>query len=149
MEESECLATIPSYLLLGIDVGALLDAAVEQGGHVRHDADERVQLVTHYLHVPESYDPAYAETGIVEYGETASWQLDDAGADFQAAHRRQIAADGEVCDQEDGTLLCTKKEPSRTCVRAYVRVESVQNNRQATGPNIKHIQDDRRRGKGT
>lgn len=38
MEESECLAAIPSSLLLGIDVDALHDAAVEQGDYVCHDA---------------------------------------------------------------------------------------------------------------
>lgn len=62
VEKSECLATVPSSLLLGIDVDALLAAAVEQGDYVRHDAGERIQLVAHHLPVPEGYDPAYAET---------------------------------------------------------------------------------------
>jgi len=62
VEKSGCLATVPSSLLLGIDVDALLDAAVEQGDYVRHNAGERVQLVAHHLSVPESCGPAYAET---------------------------------------------------------------------------------------
>lgn len=42
VEESECLAAIPSSLLLGIDVDALLDAAMEQGGDVRYDVGKRI-----------------------------------------------------------------------------------------------------------
>jgi hypothetical protein len=112
MEESERLATIPSSLLLGNDVDALHYAAVEQGCYVRHVAGERVQLVAYRLPVSEGRDFDYAETTALERGETDGRQSDDAGADLQAAHRWQIVADGEVCDQKGGTLLYTKEEPS-------------------------------------
>lgn len=82
VEESECLAALPSYLFLGIDVGALLAAAVEQGDHVCHDADERIQLVAHHLHVPEGCDSTYGETVELEWGETAGRQPDDAGTNL-------------------------------------------------------------------
>jgi len=124
---------------LGIDVDALLDAAVEQGGHVRHDAGEWIQLVAYHIFVPKSCNSAYGETDYLEWGETADRQLDDASADLQAAHRRQVAADGEVCDQEDGALFCTKEEPSPARIWAYVHVESAQDNRQAAGLDIEYI----------
>lgn len=42
VEESERLATIPSSLLLGIDVDALLDAAMEQGCDIYYNVGKRI-----------------------------------------------------------------------------------------------------------
>lgn len=61
MEKSERLAAVPSSLLLGIDVVALLAATVEQGSHIRYSPDGGIQLVAHDLHVPEGCNSAYAE----------------------------------------------------------------------------------------
>lgn len=97
MEESECMAAIPSSLLLGADVGTLLDATMEQGDYIRYDVSERVQLVAHYLSVSESYNLDYAKTSVVERGKAADRQFDDAGADLQTAYRRQVLANGKVC----------------------------------------------------
>lgn len=67
-------------------------------------------MVAHYLPVPKGCDFAHAETADRERGETTDRQLDDAGTNLQAAHCRQVAANGEVCDQEDGALFRAKEK---------------------------------------
>lgn len=125
MEEPECMAAFSSCLLLGVDVGTLLDATMERCVHIRYIHDGRVQLVANHLYVPESCGPDYAETGVVERGEAADWQFDDAGADLQTAYRRQVVATGKICDQESGALLCAKEISNFAHIRAYVLVEYI------------------------
>jgi len=68
MEKSERVAAVPSSLLLGADVGALHDARVEQGSRVCYNVGGRVQLVAHYLSVPEGCNHAYANIGFMDSG---------------------------------------------------------------------------------
>lgn len=105
-------------------------------------------MVAHYLPVPEGCDFAYAET-VRKRGETTDRQSNDAGANLQAAHCRQVAADGEICDQEDRTLFRAKEESNFARIRAYVRVEFIQDNRQAGRFDVEYIQKDREDGERT
>lgn len=125
VEESGRLAALPSSLLLGADVVALHNTAVEQSGHVRLDAVGRVQLVAYHLPLPGGRDSADAKAVVLESGEGADRQPDDAGADLQTAHSRQVAADGEVRRQTNGTLLRAKEVSCSSHLRAYVLVEYV------------------------
>lgn len=140
VEDPEHVHAVSSCVLLGVDVGSLRDAAVERSGEIREQARRPFQLVAHHLPVPESDDPSHAKTVAHERGQADDRQPDDAGARLQAAHRRQVLADGEVCSQEDGALLRAEEELDSARIRAHVRMESDANNRQTARLVDEHIQ---------
>lgn len=119
------MASIPSSLLLGIDVGTLLYAIVEQGNPICNDVGKRIVLVAYHLPLPESCNSHYAKTVSLERRETANRHFDDAGTDLQATYSREIVTDGKICDKKSGTLFRAEKESSLTHARAYVRMEPI------------------------